>query len=981
MSRRTPLSDVIENAACHNSSSLSWSVFFVHRQSVMSGSPPSPEPPRPSGPLPRLELSQPSIALHPPYPSRNVHSRADLRQHRQEMRHLQYGTNGLPHSGHHRSPTTNHRHHHHQQQQQHQQRASHPLSPLPVASRSQELQSGRQQGPDLRGAALPSPPLHNPFLPLTLPSPVSQQRQQGAKVSASPAKREENRKTMGKRDRSGLANRDVNEPRVHESLPARDGPANGQEHRQDSAGSNDDGVFGLTYSEYRWDFHRVMEVKALLRKHPWAAMKTIVVFAWRQSDAELLADSLMKTRVYGEVETYHSGRTRAQLAAVMDRFITGKVCVLVATSGVDLVHASHALRVDGAIHLTIPQSIENYVKDTKYTGGQPHDNGADGPRGHSHVFVRPEDLLMMHRDASVPLVDPWAATRLACALMDHLIQPRANARTNTSIHKFIHVSRPDQQPESGQGGGGRVVAVSMPSTDAMAALKAQTPDDVTTFFRMLDHTIQHQHQQQQQDGPPTTSTSRIYPNVPLTYKLRFSRATKDDVCEKSDFMRSFMASATQHANGVWSVRATDAVTATGRSPPELSQELAKAANGEGFTVNRCDWQARGVMVVIRGGGEHQEDGREDAFGGMRAAVEATLQKLYETLKVGVAKLEAAFMALYLSTKETGAQAQQDKLNSLVQAYSAHTEGDAGCHHDLVRVVCEAAVGAAKADGLRVESRLDICGGEIGSESFLRFKHLFASAPMNSDQVDQWGISTLNGVRHRTKIANQLSHAVKNTLKNMPLLYELTEQPPTVSTRDVAVKHLAPLTIARALARINTDSLPKAVCEAFKPTTMGAPDIATLPFGFLLDAAQRAVSRHKEQLLTHTRRRAPGLGLPQEQQKRDKKRSMLAANDLPTSQEREGCAPKKVRRTQSNKKNSKKRAAVTELHEGGQRGAKSLKSNFQAGDGNKRPRVTAAVEAVAPENPTDQQMTVAAAAAVPVAAEPTYVTRSKKRKVT
>ncbi|CEL91897.1 unnamed protein product [Vitrella brassicaformis CCMP3155] len=736
----------------------------------------------------------------------------------------------------------------------------------------------------------------------------------------------------------------------------------------------------MTYSEHRWDFHRVMEVEALLRKQPWAAMKTIVVFAWRQSDADMLADSLMKTRVFGEVETYHSGRTRGQLAAVMDRFMTGKVRVLAATSGVDLVHAGHAPRADGVIHLTIPKSIENYVKDTKYTGGQPHHNGADGHRGHSHVFVRSEDLLMMHRNASVPLVDPWAATRLACTLVDHRIQPRANARTNTSI------SRSDQQPGSGQGGGGgRVVAVSLPSTSAMAALKAQAPDDVTTFFRMLDDTIQHQQQQQQQDDPPTTGTTRIYPNVPLTYKLRFLRTTKDAACEKSDFMRSFMATATQDANGVWSVRAVEAVTATDRSPPELSQQLAKAAHDEGFTVGRCDWHARGVVVHMRGG-EPQEDGREHAFGGIRAAVEATLQKLYEALKLSLAKLEAAFMALYLSSKETGAQAQLDKLNSLVQAYFAHTEGGAGCHHDPVRVVCEAAVGAAKADGLRVESLLDICGGEIGSESFLRFKHLFASVPMNSDQLDQWGISTLNGVRHRTKIANQLSHAVKNTLKRMPLLYELTERRPTASARDVAVNHLAPLTIARALARINTHSLPKSVSEAFSPITMGATDIATLPFGFLLDAAQRAVTQHREKLLMHTRRRAPGLGLQQEQTQRGKKRSLPAANDHPTREQQEGCAPKKARKTENNKKGNKKRAADTELDEGGQRGAKWRKRNHQAGEGKKRPRETTAVAPTTHHTDQRQRTALPAAAAATAADDndhPThkYNTRSKKRKLT
>jgi len=411
------------------------------------------------------------------------------------------------------------------------------------------------------------------------------------------------------------------------------------------------------------------------------------------------------------------------------------------------------------------------------------------------------------------------------------------------------------------------VAVSLPSTDAMAALKAQAADDVTTFFGMLDHTIQLQHPQH--EGPLPT---RIYPNVPLTYKLRFFRTSKDAVCEKSHFMRSFMTSAEQHA-GVWSVRAADAVTSTRSSPPELSQELAKAAHGEGFTVDTGNWEAKGVVVVMRGGSEQQEADGSDTFGGIRAAVKATVQKLDETLKVGVAKLEAAFMALYLSAKEAGTQgAEEDTLKSLVQAYFAHhTEGGAG-YHDPVQVVCEAAVGAAKAHGLRVQARMDICGGEIGSERFLKFKHLFASATINSEQVDQWGISTGNGIRHRTKIADQLFHAVKTTLKDMPLLYELTEQRPAVSTTDVATDYLAPLMIARALAHINTHSLPKPVCEAFNPITMGAPQIATLPFGFLLDAAQRAVTQHKEQLLMHTRQ----FLRQRQEQHEDKKRPPPAA---------------------------------------------------------------------------------------------------------
>ncbi|CEL93524.1 unnamed protein product [Vitrella brassicaformis CCMP3155] len=80
----------------------------------------------------------------------------------------------------------------------------------------------------------------------------------------------------------------------------------------------------------------------------------------------------------------------------------------------------------------------------------------------------------------------------------------------------------------------------------------------------------------------------------------------------------------------------------------------------------------------------------------------------------------------------------------------------------------------------------------------------------------------------------------------------------------------------------------------------------------------------------------------------------------------------------------KRAADTQLDEGRQRGAKARRKNHQAGDGRKRPRVTAA-DAAAAHNPADQETTLPAAAAATAADdnEPTHIynTRSKKRRVT
>ncbi|CEM15078.1 unnamed protein product [Vitrella brassicaformis CCMP3155] len=164
--------------------------------------------------------------------------------------------------------------------------------------------------------------------------------------------------------------------------------------------------FDFTYSEARRDAHRVRELKQLLKSERWVDKKSILISTWRRQDADILTEALTKAGPFGAVEAYHGGRGKNHLANVESKFASGALRIVVATSAfcVNLINTGV---LNGLIYYSTPQSFEALRADLTAWGSACQD-----AEGKCHVFLRPDELMTVHRATSEPSVDPWAAIRL-----------------------------------------------------------------------------------------------------------------------------------------------------------------------------------------------------------------------------------------------------------------------------------------------------------------------------------------------------------------------------------------------------------------------------------------------------------------------------------------------------------------------------------------------------------------------------------------
>lgn len=93
---------------------------------------------------------------------------------------------------------------------------------------------------------------------------------------------------------------------------------------------------------------------------------SVIVYVWRQRDAEVLAEQLTGAGIEGGVVYYHGGLERGQRERAQGQFIRGKarICVATVAFGMGINKAD----VRGVIHMCLPQSPENYVQEIGRAG-------------------------------------------------------------------------------------------------------------------------------------------------------------------------------------------------------------------------------------------------------------------------------------------------------------------------------------------------------------------------------------------------------------------------------------------------------------------------------------------------------------------------------------------------------------------------------------------------------------------------------------
>lgn len=93
---------------------------------------------------------------------------------------------------------------------------------------------------------------------------------------------------------------------------------------------------------------------------------SVIVYVWRQRDAETVAEQLVGAGIEGGVVCYHGGMGAGQRAKAQSRFMRRKARVIVATVAFGL--GIDKADVKGVLHLCLPPSLEHYLQEIGRAG-------------------------------------------------------------------------------------------------------------------------------------------------------------------------------------------------------------------------------------------------------------------------------------------------------------------------------------------------------------------------------------------------------------------------------------------------------------------------------------------------------------------------------------------------------------------------------------------------------------------------------------
>ena len=93
---------------------------------------------------------------------------------------------------------------------------------------------------------------------------------------------------------------------------------------------------------------------------------SVIVYVWRQRDAETVTEQLLGAGVQGGVVCYHGGMGAGDRAKAQGKFMRGKARVCVATVAFGL--GINKADVKGVIHLCLPPSLEHHLQEIGRAG-------------------------------------------------------------------------------------------------------------------------------------------------------------------------------------------------------------------------------------------------------------------------------------------------------------------------------------------------------------------------------------------------------------------------------------------------------------------------------------------------------------------------------------------------------------------------------------------------------------------------------------
>jgi ATP-dependent DNA helicase Q4 len=101
-------------------------------------------------------------------------------------------------------------------------------------------------------------------------------------------------------------------------------------------------------------------------QHGCLERANVIVYVWRQRDAEVVAEYLKNSGVEGGITVYHAGLDSKARAVAQSRFLRGKVRICVATIAFGM--GINKTDVDAVLHFNLPSSVEHYLQEIGRAG-------------------------------------------------------------------------------------------------------------------------------------------------------------------------------------------------------------------------------------------------------------------------------------------------------------------------------------------------------------------------------------------------------------------------------------------------------------------------------------------------------------------------------------------------------------------------------------------------------------------------------------
>ena len=143
---------------------------------------------------------------------------------------------------------------------------------------------------------------------------------------------------------------------------------------------------------------------------------SVIVYVWRQHDAEAVAENLQAAGVSGGIVVYHGGMDASARTKAQSRFMRGKARICVATVAFGLGIDKQDIR--GVVHMYLSASPENYLQEIGRAG-------RDGAESSAVALVLEKEVLVRHSVSHSDMISKSQIRELFSLISDEFRATRA----------------------------------------------------------------------------------------------------------------------------------------------------------------------------------------------------------------------------------------------------------------------------------------------------------------------------------------------------------------------------------------------------------------------------------------------------------------------------------------------------------------------------------------------------------------------------